>query len=426
MNYTKELSKKDVKFEITLSKEEWQTEIDHAYEHIKGRFKVEGFRNGKAPRKVIEKQYGEGVFYDEALNHCFYEYYDEVLSKEQDVEVIGNPQVNIKKIDSDGLIIEVTQALKPEVKLGAYKALELEKPEVKVSAKEVNDELKKIQEKSARMVKVDREVKNGDTAVIDFSGSVNGKKFDGGTAKDYELVIGSGSFIPGFEEQIVGMKAGETKDITVKFPDEYPAEELKGKDSVFEIVLHEVREKVLPALDDEFAKNVSEFDTLDEYKKDLKKQLLKDKEKHASYELEEKMIETITNNAEVDVPEVMVDEQVEEFIHDFEHRLTHQGLRLADYLNYTGQNIDELKKSRHDDAVKTCKTRLVLGEIIKQEKLTVEDADLEQGIALHASYMGQPVEDFKKNIDEHELSHIANEVLINKLMKFLKKENNIK
>lgn len=425
MNYTKELTSKDVKFEITLSKEEWQTEIDHVYEHMKGKFKVEGFRNGKAPRKVIEKQYGEAVFYDEALNHCFYEYYEEVLSNEKDVEIIGNPRVDIKKIDSDGLILVVTQALKPEVKLGQYKDLELEKPEIKVSAKEVNDELKKIQEKSARMVKVEREVKNGDTAVIDFSGSVNGKKFDGGTAKDYELVIGSGSFIPGFEEQIIGMKAGETKNITVKFPEEYPAEELKGKDSVFEIVLHEVREKVLPSLDDEFAKNISEFDTLDEYKKDLKKQLLKDKQQNANYKLEEKMIETITNNAEVEIPEIMVDEQVNEFINDFEHRLSHQGLKLADYLSYTGQTIDELKKSRHDDALKTCKTRLVLGEIIKAEKITVEDADLEQGIALHASYMGQTVEEFKKNIDEHELSHIANEVLINKLMKFLKTANNV-
>ena len=425
MNYTKELSKKEVKFEITLSKEEWQTEIDHVYEHMKGRFKVEGFRNGKAPRKVIEKQYGEGVFYDEALNHCFYEYYDEVLSKEQDIEVIGNPQVDVKKIDSDGLQLVVKQALKPEVKLGEYKNLTLEKPEVKVSAKEVNEELKKIQNKSARMVKVDREVKNGDTVVIDFSGSVNGKKFDGGTAKDYELAIGSGSFIPGFEDQIVGMKTGETRDINVKFPDEYPAEELKGKDSVFNIVLHEVREKVLPELNDEFAQNVSEFDTLDEYKKDIKKQLLKDKQQHADYELEEKMIETISNNAQVEISEVMVEEQVEEFIHDFEHRLAHQGLKLADYLKYTEQTIDDLKKAREEDAKKTCKTRLVLGEIIKQEKIAVEDSDLEQGIALHAQYAGASVEDFKKSMDEHELSHIANEVLVNKLLKFLKKENNI-
>lgn len=425
MKYTKELLKGEVKFEISLSKEEWQEEINHAYEHTKSKYRVEGFRAGKAPRKVIEKQYGIGVFYDEALNHCFYEYYDEVLSKEKDVEIIGNPSVDIKKIDEDGLVLVVKQSLKPEVTLGEYKNLEIEKPEVKVSAKEVNAEIAKMQEKSSRMVKVDREVKNGDTVVMDFSGSVNGKKFDGGTATNFELEIGSGRFIPGFEEQIVGMKAGEHRDITVKFPEEYPAEELKGKDSVFAIDLHEVREKVLPELNDEFAQNVSEFDTLEEYKKDVKKQLLAKKKQQAEYELEEKMIEEISNNASVEIPEVMIDEQVEEFIHDFEHRLSHQGLRLSDYLSYMGTSLEDLKKSRREDAMKTCKTRLALEAIIKAEDIKVEPEELDQSIAVHAGYAKQDVEEFKKSLNQHQLSHIVNEVLINKLLKFLKQANNI-
>lgn len=425
MKYTKELLKGEVKFEISLSKEEWQEEINHAYEHTKSKYRVEGFRAGKAPRKVIEKQYGIGVFYDEALNHCFYEYYDEVLSKEKDVEIIGNPSVDIKKIDEDGLVLVVKQSLKPEVTLGEYKNLEIEKSEVKVSAKEVNAEIAKMQEKSSRMVKVDREVKNGDTVVMDFSGSVNGKKFDGGTATNFELEIGSGRFIPGFEEQIVGMKAGEHRDITVKFPEEYPAEELKGKDSVFAIDLHEVREKVLPELNDEFAQNVSEFDTLEEYKKDVKKQLLAKKKQQAEYELEEKMIEAISNNASVEIPEVMIDEQVEEFIHDFEHRLSHQGLRLSDYLSYMGTSLEDLKKSRREDAMKTCKTRLALEAIIKAEDIKVEPEELDQSIAVHAGYAKQDVEEFKKSLNQHQLSHIVNEVLINKLLKFLKQANNI-
>lgn len=425
MNYSKELKKDSVKFEISLNKDEWQEEINHAYIHTKAKYKVEGFRAGKAPRKVIEKNYGATVFYDEAINHCFYEYYDEVLSKEPDIEVIGNPSVNIKKISEDELVLEVTHALKPEVKLGQYKGLVIEKPEVKVSAKEVNEKIASMQEKSARFVKVDREVKNGDTVIIDFSGSLNGVKFEGGTASNYELKIGSGTFIPGFEEQIIGMKSGEKKDINVKFPKDYPAEELKDKDVVFAIDLHEVREKVLPELNDEFAQNISEFNTLEEYKKDLKAQILAEKKQRAEYETEEKMIEMISNNSTVEIPEIMIEEQVDAFIHDFEHRLAYQGMNLDIYLQYTGSTLEQLKESRKEDAKKTCKTRLTLEAIVKAENIKVEDSDIDKEIVVRASYAKKDIEDFKKNLTQHELSHIINDILINKLLKFLKKENNI-
>lgn len=425
MNYSKELKKDSVKFEISLNKDEWQEEINHAYIHTKAKYKVEGFRAGKAPRKVIEKNYGATVFYDEAINHCFYEYYDEVLSKEPDLEVIGNPAVNIKKISEDELVLEVTHALKPEVKLGQYKGLVIEKPEVKVSAKEVNEKIEAMQEKSARFVKVDREVRNGDTVVIDFSGSLNGVKFEGGTASNYELKIGSGTFIPGFEEQIIGMKSGEKKDINVKFPKDYPAEELKDKDVVFAIDLHEVREKVLPELNDEFAQNISEFNTLEEYKKDLKAQILAEKKQRAEYETEEKMIEMISNNSTVEIPEIMIEEQVDAFIHDFEHRLAYQGMNLDIYLQYTGSTLEQLKESRKEDAKKTCKTRLTLEAIVKAENIKVEDSDIDKEIVVRASYAKKDIEDFKKNLTQHELSHIINDILINKLLKFLKKENNI-
>lgn len=425
MKYTKELQDKEVKFEITLDEKEWQEELEHVYEHTKSKYKVEGFRNGKAPRKVIEKQYGEMVFYDEAINNCFYKYYDEVLSKEPEVEVVGNPSVDIPKINASTLVLSIKQTLKPKVTLGEYKNLGLEKPTVKVVAKDVNDRLQSMQQKSARMVKIDREIKKGDTAVFDFSGSVDGVKFDGGTATNYELEIGSGQFIAGFEDQMIGMKAGEHRDVKVTFPADYPAENLKGKEAVFAVDVHEVREKVLPELDDEFAKNVSEFDTLEELKKDIKKQITMEKQQKADYELQEQMIEKISQNATVEIPEVMIDEQVEEFIHDFEHRLAHQGLKLEDYLAFSGTNLDDLKKLRRTDAEKTCKTRLVLEQIIKQEDIKVEDQDIEQSIAVHAGYAEQNVEEFKKNLDEHMLSHIVNEVLINKLLKFLKEANNI-
>ena len=425
MKYTKELEKDVVKFEISLSKEEWQEELDHAYVHTKNRYKVEGFRTGKAPRKVIEKAYGSAVFYDEAINHCFYEYYNEVLDKEPELELVGNPAVKVKDISDAKLVLTVTQTLKPQVTLGEYKGLNIEKSAVRVTAKEVEEKIKSVQEKSARMVVTENAVVNGNTVLMDFSGSLNGVKFDGGTATNFELEIGSGRFIPGFEEQIVGMKAGEEKDITVKFPEDYPAEELKGKDAVFAIKIHEVREKILPELNDEFAQNVSEFDTLGEYKEDIKKQIKIEKQQKADFEAEEKLIETISNNATVEIPEVMINEQIDDFIHDFEHRLAHQGLRLEDYLTYVNTNLADLKKSRRDDAIKTCKTRLTLEAIVKKENIKVEEDDLNKEIISLATYAKKDAEEFKKSLDEHQLSHIVNDILINKLLKFLKEANNL-
>lgn len=424
MKYTKELLKsKQVKFEINLSHEEWEKELDHVYEHQKSKFNVEGFRKGKAPRKVIEKQYGESIFYNDALNEAFYHYFNEVLEKEPEVEMVGNPKLDVKKLDNTGVTLEVVIDVKPEVKLGAYKGLTVEKTKAKVTAKEVDEKINKMLEKSARFVKVDREVKNGDIAVIDFTGYNNGVAFDGGHAENFELEIGSHRFIEGFEEQIIGMKAGEEKDINVTFPKEYPVEALKGAPAVFKIKLHEVREKQMPALDDEFAKNVSEFDTLADYKKSVKEELLKKKEVDANFEYEEKLIEAVVNNAEVEISASMIDEQADAFIHDFEHRLSHQGLKLEDYVNYMGTTVEELKASRLEDAKKTCKTRLVMDAIIKAENLTVEQKDIDDAIAKQALKMGTTVEEVKKGLNNHALSHIANDIIVEKLLTLLKENN---
>lgn len=425
MEYTKEvLADKKVKLTIKITAEEWEENLQKAYEKTKGKYRVQGFRAGKAPRKVIEREYGDTVFYDEALNESFYKSYDEIIEKEK-LEVVGNPNVSVDKIETSGVTLTVTTAIYPEVKLGAYTGLTVEKEKVKVTEAEVNGSIKDMQEKAGRMVKVEREAKNGDTVIIDFVGKKDGVAFDGGTAKGYELVLGSGTFIPGFEDQLVGAKAGEEKLVNVTFPKDYPAEDLADKPCVFEVTVHEVREKVLPALDDEFAKNVSEFDTLEEYKKSVKEQIKKQKEQKAEQAAEEKLLELVTENAVVEIPEVMVDEQADAFIHDFEHRLAHQGLNLDDYLKYMNTTVQKLKESRMEDARKTVKTRLVLDAILKKENISLEKEEVEKAIEDHAKFNGVSVEEFKASVHDHVLNDIANNIVMGKLLDFLKKNNTL-
>lgn len=425
MEYTKEvLADKKVKLTIKIDAKEWEDALQKAYEQTKGKYRVQGFRAGKAPRKVIEREYGDTVFYDEALNESFYKYYDEIITKEK-LDVIGNPNVSVDKIETSGVTMTVKTALYPEVKLGAYTGLTVEKAKVSVTAAEVNGAIKDMQEKAGRMVKVEREAKNGDTVIIDFVGKKDGVAFDGGTAKGYELVLGSGSFIPGFEDGLVGTKAGEEKALNVTFPKDYPAEDLAGKECVFEVTVHEVREKVLPALDDEFAQNVSEFNTMEEYKKSVKENLKNQKEKKADQEAEEKLLEQITENAVVDIPEVMVEEQADAFIHDFEHRLSHQGLTLDGYLQYMNTTVEKLKASRMEDARKTVKTRLVLDAILKKENITLEREEVDKAIEDHAKLNGMTVEEFKANVHDHVLNDIANNIVMTKLLDFLKKNNTL-
>ncbi len=426
MNYKKEILKNsEVKFIIDLTKEEWEEELNHAYEHNKHKYNVQGFRNGKTPRNLIEKTYGSTVFYDEAINQSFYKHFDEILHKEEDVEPVSHPSLEVIKLDATGLTLAVVVTIKPEVKLGDYKNLNPEKPEIKVTVAEVNAEIKNMQEKSARMVKVDRPAQLNDTVTINFVGKLNGVKFDGGSAEKFELVLGSNSFVPGFEDQLVGLKTDEEKTIEVKFPDEYPAENLKGKVTTFDVKVLEIREKVLPEINDEWAKNVSEFESLEDYKKDVKKLITSQKEQKATQELEAKLIELITDKSEVEIPEALVDSQVEEYIHSFEHNLSHQGLKLEDYLKYAKTTLEDLKKSRRDDARKTSKTRLVLEALMKKENIVVEPKELDDEIKKQAENAGISVEEFKKQLHEHDLSYILNNMLFKKLFDFLKECNNL-
>ena len=424
MKYNKEiLENKNVKFELEVNKEEWEHCLEDSYEHNKSKYKVQGFRGGKVPRKIIEKNYGDTVFYDDAINHAFYHYFEDVLEKEKDVELVGNPKVDVKKIDENGLTLVVTCVVRPDVVLGEYKGLKIEKPEAVVTDEEVDAEIKAMQEKSSRWVKTEREAKLGDTVIMDFVGSESGVEFEGGKAENFELELGSHRFIEGFEDQIVGMKAGEEKNIDVKFPEDYPAENLKGKPAVFKINLHEVREKEIPELTDEFAKNVSEFDTLNEYKEDIKKHLLERKSQKAEYDYEEALLKAVSENSNVVVPEEMIDEQVDAFIHDFEQRLMQQGMKLEDYLKYLHQTMEDLKAGKRDDAKKVIVTRLTMEEIINKEKITVEPEELDKKLEEIAGKVGKTVEEYKKSLNQNILGNIVNQMVVDKLLKFLKENN---
>ena len=426
MKYEKKiLDDKRIEVKLNVSKEEWNSALEHAYESNKGKYSVQGFRKGHTPRKVIEKTYGDTVFYDDAIDDCFYRYYFEMLSKEKDIKPVSAPEVNISKIDENGLelILRITQ--EPEVALGDYKGITIEKKEIKVSASEVNHELEHMKESRAKFVSVDREIKNGDTATIDFVGSIDGKKFDGGSAEDFDLEIGSKSFIDNFEDQLVGLKKGDKKDVKVTFPENYHVDDLKGKPAVFAVEVKDVKEKQYPEIDDKFADEVSEFSTLKELKEDIKKKLVERKTREEQNEAESKLIDKICENAKVEIPQVMVDNQVEDFIKDFERRLSYQGLNLDGYLKYTGTTLEDLRKSRVEDAKKTVKTRLVLTAIMEKEKIDVTEQEIADKFNEGTKDKPKTIEEIQKTLGPDQYNYMANSLLLNKLMKFLKENNTL-
>ncbi len=426
MKYTKKiLEDKRIELTINVEKKEWEDALENAYKENKGKYNIQGFRKGHAPRKVIEKTYGDTVFYDDAIDGCFYRYYLEVLSKEKDIKPVGNPEISIDKIDDNGLQLTLKVTNKPEVELGAYKDIEIKSEKPKVTKAEVDHELEHLRESRVKFVPVEREAKLGDTVTIDFSGSIDGVKFDGGTATDFDLELGSHSFIDNFEDQLVGTKKGDKKDVVVTFPADYPAENLSGKKATFAVTVKEIKEKVMPELDDKFADEVSEFSTLKELEEGTKKKLLDRKEKEEKSKAENKLIDQIVDNAKVEVPEVMVLEQIDEYIHDFEHRLMYQGLNLEGYLKYANTTLEDLKKSRVDDAKRTVKTRLVLEKIMTDEKLNISDEELLNKYNEHATTKAEKLEDLQKVMGEEQFNYFANSLLLNKLMKFLKENNKL-
>ncbi len=410
-----------VKLTIEVSAEQFEAATQKAYQKAGKRFNVPGFRKGKAPRKVIENMYGPLAFFDDAFDIVYPEAYQAAVA-EQGVEPVDRPDVSIETLP-DGekpLVFSLVVAVKPEVELGAYKGIEVEKRAYNVTDDEVDAAIAQLQEGVARMVDVDRPVENGDTVNLDYSGSVDGVKFDGGTAQGQTLTIGSGQFIPGFEEQMVGMATGEEKDIEVTFPEEYHAENLAGKKAVFAVKVNGIQVKELPALDDEFAKDVSEYDTLEALREAKRKELLEQAEKNAKIEKENDVVRKAVENANVEIPDAMVERQIDSFLQDMGYRLQMQGISLEDYLKYTNTEISALRDQYRADAALRVKSQLVLEAISKAEKIEATPEEISDKVAEYAKQFGNmTLEDFEKNLQADDRQYFADQVVVEKTLALL-------
>ncbi len=411
-----------INFEI--SKEAMDAATSAVFQRNKGKYAIPGFRKGKAPRKMVEQYYGAGVFFEDAFNDVFPSVYEAAV-KEHELEPVDRPEIELEDITDDGIVkVKATVTLMPEVKLGKYEGIKVDLVEYNVTDEEIDHEIKHALDHASRFVDVeDRAVQMGDTVGLNYSGSVDGVKFDGGTAENQTLEIGSGSFIPGFEEQMVGMAIGEEKALNVKFPDDYHAEDLKGKEAVFDVKVLSIKEKHVPALDDEFAKDVSEFDTLDEYKADIKAKLTERKKNQADAEMENKMVEAIAENAEIDIPDCMVEQQIDSQLRDMEMRLSYQGLKLEDYIKYTGMTMQQMRDMYREGALKTVKIRLTLSEIIKAEKIDATDDEIMEEVKKYAENYGANSEDFIKNVTDDQKEYFKEIAIMNKTLALLKEKN---
>lgn len=391
--------KSKVVLEFTMSKEDFNKALDKAFAKNAKYFKVPGFRNGKVPRNVVEKVYGEGVLYESVIEDTVDEEYRKAI-EENKFEPVSRPEMDVKQIGKDKeFIYTVSFYEKPEAKVSKYKGLEIEKVNVKVSKEDVEAELESVRNKNAEVKSVeDRKLQLNDISTIDFEGFVDGVAFEGGKGENFELTIGSGQFIPGFEDQLVGMEIGEEREIKVTFPEEYHAENLAGKDSTFKVKLISIKEKVLPELDDEFAKDVSEFETLEEYKKDLKAKVKERKENQAKNERESKAIDKLIENVEVEIPDSMIDHEVEHMLESFEQNLSYQGLTMEQYLEYTNTKMDDFKESLKPNAIKDIKLRLALEFINNAENIVIEDKEIDEKIEeLSKQYGSTDSESLKQN-----------------------------
>lgn len=391
--------KNQVKLEIAVEKNEFEAAIEKSYKKNASRFNVQGFRRGRAPRRMIERTYGEGVFYEDAVNIAYPEVYTAAV-KEAGIEPVDRAEVELTSIDADGFTFTAVVTVKPEVKLGQYQNLEAEFVAPNVTDEDVENELQNRRKRNGRLETVEREAADGDTVVIDFEGFVDDVAFEGGKAENHNLRLGSGQFIPGFEDQLIGVKAGDEKDVNVTFPEQYQAEELAGKPAVFKVKVHEVKENILPELDDEFAKDVSEFETLAEYREDLKQKMQTVREKSANEEFEERLLDKLLEGVEVDIPACMIEQQLDRIAEDFEYRLRSQGMTLEAYLQMSGMDMDGFRSTFRDRAERQVKTTLALEAIVKAENFEITDEAVEAEYEKLAEQYKTPVDQLKKYMSQ--------------------------
>ena len=415
----------EVKLSFCIEASKFEEAIQKVYVKSAKYFNIPGFRKGKAPYKIVEKQYGAQIFYEDAFNEVVPEVYEKEL-KEAGIEAVSRPDIDITQMEKGkDLVFTAVVQTKPEVTLGKYKGINLKKVEYNVEDKDIDHEIYHMQERNARLINVeDRPVESGDTTIIDFEGFSDGVAFEGGKAENHELVIGSNTFIPGFEDQIIGMKIGEEKDINVTFPEEYFSKDLAGKPAVFKVKLHEIKKKELPEADDEFAKDVSEFDTIKELKASIKEKL-EDENKHkAEYETEEEAIKTVCDNTEIDIPSGMVETETDNMIRDIEQRLSYQGLNFEQYLKMMNKTEADLRKEMEEQALKQVKTKLVLEAIVKAENIEASEEEVKAKIEEMAQTYGRDAKELEQN--ESLKKYIAESVKTEKAIHFIVENAKIK
>ena len=418
-----ELVKKEgnkVTLKITVDNDKFEEAVNKAYNKTKGKYNIPGFRKGKAPKVVIETQYGKGVFYNDAIDMLFPEVYPQAL-KELNIDPIDRPDLDVEQISKDnGLVMVVNVEVKPEFELGAYKGIEISKVENTVSEEDVDARLNEMLNRNARLTSVeDKALENGDTAVIDFEGFENGVAFEGGKGENYNLVIGSNTFIPGFEDQLVGKKAGEEVEVNVTFPETYHAENLAGKPVVFNVKVNDVKVKEVPALDDEFAKDTTEFETLAELRADVKAKLEEQAKNAADAEMRNALVEKVSANTEVEVPEAMVQHQIDNMLMELNYQLQYQGLNLEQLLQMTGRGLDELREERRADAERLVKSSLVLEAIAEKENVEANDADVDAELEKMAAMYNMEVEKIKSSLRETDIEDIKGQIKIRKTLDLL-------
>lgn len=413
------------KFTMDFTAEEFEAAVVKAYQDSKDKFNIDGFRKGKAPRSIIEKHFGEGVFFEDAINNLFQTAYPEALN-ELDLEVIDSPQADFSEIGKGKpLTVTIDVAVYPVVEVKDYKGIEVEQVDPEVTEEDVDRDIEAMRKRNSRMVVADRPVENGDTVILDYAGFVGDEQFQGGTAENQELKIGSGMFIPGFEEQLIGVKAGESKDVVVTFPEEYQAKELAGKEATFKCTVHEVKFEELPELDDEFAKDVSEFDTLDELRDDARARILESVKLQCENEAKDKVIAQVYENNKIEAPATMVADEMDRMIQELEQQMRYQGLNIQQYLQFTGSTLDDFRNEIKPEAEKRVATRIVLRFIGDVENVEVTDEDLDKELQRMSEAYNTDPENIKKMLGEENLAFFRKDIALTKVMDMLYNEAKI-
>ena len=422
---TKAAEKSTVKITLKFDGAEWAEAQNKAYLQTRSRFTVNGFRKGKAPKNVIEHAYGKGVFYEDALNILFSENYASVIEKNaKKFTVVGDPDVSVEDFSDEGVTLVAIVPVKPEVKISSYKGMKIKEFTYNVEDSEVEEELNRLLDRNARKVEItDRAAQNGDIANIDFVGTVDGVKFDGGEAEGFDLTLGSGQFIPGFEDQVIGMQIGETKDVNVTFPENYQAENLKGKPAVFSVKLNALQGKELPELTDEFIKDATGSESVEAYKAKAKERLQKQADKRATDATENSILEAIAANTEVEIPQAMIDREIDSLVQKFEYQLMYQGLKLQDYLDFLKTTMADFRKNYEEAAIKNVKSQLIISQIIEEEKIEATEEEVNAKVAEQAKSVEKDVEEYKKGMDPRQFDYIRSDIIITKLFAMLKANN---